>query len=133
MIKTLGTVLPGVLTALLVAPSLAAEHQSGRKVQQYVYVPTLTPRMQEASAWTDTENGVIGRHFARLSKATGAGQVILAGRTTEALDKTFRLVIFEAENQEAARHFMETDPAVEADIMSDTRYPYSVALYRKLR
>ena len=89
--------------------------------------------MQEASAWTDTENGVIGRHFARLAKATDAGQVILAGRTTEALDRTFGLVIFEAESEEAARLFMESDPAVEARIMSATLHPYSVALYRKLR
>jgi uncharacterized protein YciI len=133
MIKTLRTVLPFVLTALLVVPSLAAEHQSGRKLQQYVYVLKLTPRMQEATAWTDSENGVIGRHFARLAKATDAGQVILAGRTTEALDKTFGLVIFEAENEEAARRFMESDPAVEANIMSATLHPYSVALYRKIR
>jgi uncharacterized protein YciI len=89
--------------------------------------------MQEASAWTDTENGVIGRHFARLAKATDAGQVILAGRTTEALHKTFGLVIFEAESEEAARQFMESDPAVEASIMSATLHPYSVAHYRKMR
>ena len=40
------------------------------------------------------------------------GQVILAGRTSEALDKTFGLVIFEAESKTAARLFMESDPAV---------------------
>jgi hypothetical protein len=39
-------------------------------------------------------NGVVGRHFARHAKATDAGQVILAGRTTEALDRTSGLVIF---------------------------------------
>ena len=100
---------------------------------QYVYVLHLTPHMQEVNAWTDTENGVIGQHFARLAKATDAGQVILAGRTTEALDKTFGLVIFEAESEEAARRFMESDPAVVANIMSATLHPYSVALYRKAR
>ncbi len=133
MVNSFRTVLPFVFTALLVAPSLAAEHQSERKRQQYVYVLKLIPRMQEATAWTDTENGVIGRHFARLATATDAGQVILAGRTTEALDKTFGLVIFEAESEEAARLFMESDPAVEANIMSATLHPYSVALYRKMR
>jgi len=133
MVNSFRTVLPFVFTALLVAPSLAAEHQSESKRQQYVYVLKLIPRMQEATAWTDTENGVIGRHFARLAKATDAGQVILAGRTTEALDKTFGLVIFEAESEEAARLFMESDPAVEANIMSATLHPYSVALYRKMR
>ena len=76
---------------------------------------------------------MVGRHFARLAKATDAGQAILAGRTTEALDKTFGLVIFEAESEEAARLFMESDPAVEANIMSAMLHPYSVALYRKIR
>ena len=133
MVSAFRTVRPFVLTDLLAAPCLAAERQSGSKRQQYVYVLKLTTRMQEASAWTDTENGVIGRHFARLAKATDAGQVILAGRTTEALDKTIGLVVLEAESEEAARQFMESDPAVEASIMSATLHPYSVALYRKMR
>ena len=133
MVNAFRILLPFVLAALLVAPSLATENQPESKRQQYVYVLKLALRMQEANAWTDTENGVIGRHFARLAKAADTGQVILAGRTTEALDKTFGLVIFEAESDEAARLFMEADPAVEANIMSATLHPYSVALYRKTR
>jgi len=120
-----------VCTSLLVAPGFAAETESAVKPQQYVYVLHLTPRMREATAWTDADNGVIGQHFARLAKATESGQVILAGRTTEALDKTFGLVIFEAESDEAARLFMASDPAVVADIMTATLHPYSVALLRR--
>jgi uncharacterized protein len=131
MIKTLRLLVPSVFAAFILAPCAAAESQPAGKRLQYVYVLQLTPRMHEANAWTDTENGVIGQHFAHLAKATEAGQVILAGRTTEALDKTFGLVIFEAESEEAARHFMESDPAVVATIMSATLHPYSVALYRK--
>ena len=133
MVNSFRKVLPFVLGAVLVAAGSAAESQPVSNRQQYVYVLKLTPRMQAATAWTDTENGVIGRHFARLAKAADTGQVILAGRTTEALDKTFGLVIFEAESEEAARLFMESDPAVEANIMSATLHPYSVALYRKTR
>ena len=133
MIKTLRMVLPSLFAALLVAPGLAAETQPEGKRPQYVYVLQLTPRMHEANAWTDTDNGVIRQHFARLAKATDAGQVILAGRTTEALNKTFGFVIFEAENEQAARTFMESDPAVEADMMLATLHPYSVVLYRKTR
>ena len=133
MVNSFRKVLPFVLAAVLVAPGSAAESQPVSKRQQYVYVLKLTPRMQAATAWTDTENGVIGQHFARLAKAADSGQVILAGRTTEALDKTFGLVIFEAEGEEAARQFMESDPAVVANIMSATLHPYSVALYRTVR
>lgn len=133
MVDAFRMALPSLFAALLVAPGLAAESGPVGKPQQYVYVLQLTPRMHEANPWTDTDNGVIRQHFARLAKAADAGQVILAGRTTERLDRTFGLVIFEAESEEAARLFMESDPAVAANIMSATLHPYSVALYRKTR
>jgi hypothetical protein len=44
---------------------------------------------------------VIGPPFAR-ARTTDAGQSILAGRTTEGLNKTFGLVILKAESDEAA-------------------------------
>lgn len=131
MANTLRSLLPLLFAALLVAPCSATEVQPAIKLQQFVYVLHLTPRMHERHAWTEVENGVIGKHFARLAKATEAGQVILAGRTIEALDKTFGLVIFEAETEEAARLFMESDPAVVANIMTATLHPYSVALRRR--
>jgi uncharacterized protein len=133
MVNVLRLLVPSLFAAALAAPCPAAETQPASKRLQFVYVLHLTARMQEVNAWTDAENGVIGQHFARLAKATEAGQVILAGRTTEALDKTFGLVIFEAESEDAARLFMESDPAVVARIMSATLHPYSVALYRKTR
>ena len=131
MFRILRRLIAAPVAALLVTPVIATEAQSPTKPQQYVYVLHLAPRMHEKGAWTEVENGIIGQHFARLAKATAAGQVILAGRTTEALDKTFGLVIFEADSEEAARHFMEADPAVVANIMRATLHPYSVALYRK--
>ena len=117
--------------AVLVAPLGAIHAQQTHDRQQYVYVLHLTPRMHATSSWTDAENQVITHHFARLAKAAEGGQVILAGRTTESLDKTFGLVIFEADSDEAARQFMESDPAVAADLMTATLHPYSVALQRK--
>lgn len=131
MIKTGRNLILSLSAILLVAPFGATWAQHVNKSQQYVYVLHLTPRMQDTSAWSEVENRVIGQHFARLSKAAQAGQVILAGRTTESLDKTFGLVIFEAESDDAARNFMESDPAVVANIMSATLHPYSVALQRK--
>ncbi len=117
--------------ALLVTPLGAMEAQQMTSLKQYVYVLHLTPRMHETTSWTEAENKIIAQHFARLAKATEDGQVILAGRTTEPLDKTFGLVIFEAESNKAAKLFMESDPAVVGNIMSATLHPYSVALYRK--
>ena len=131
MINTARRVVLTLAAALLVVPCGALYAQQVTKAQQYVYVLRLTPRMHDQSAWTDAANGVVAQHFARLAKAADAGKVILAGRTTESLAKTFGLVIFEAENDEAAKAFMESDPTVVAGIMTATLHPYSVALHRK--
>lgn len=122
----------GGLAVALVASGLPVQAQPvAVKRPQFIYVLRIAPQFQQASAWTDTQNAMIGRHFGRLARATEAGQVILAGRSSEALDQTFGIVIFEAENEEAARLFMTTDPAVEGGLMTATLHPYSVALQRK--
>jgi uncharacterized protein len=131
MIKKIRTMVLSLSAALLVVPLQAIEAQQATSRKQYVYVLHLTPRMHETTSWTEAENRIIAEHFARLAKATEDGLVILAGRTTEPPDKTFGLVIFEAESNAAAKLFMESDPAVVGNIMSATLHPYSVALHRK--
>lgn len=101
------------------------------KREQYVYVLHLTPRMHEQSAWGEAESKIISEHFTRLAAAAEKGQVILAGRTNEPLPKTFGFVIFESENAEAAKSFMESDPAIVANIMTGSLHPYMVAIQRK--
>lgn len=100
-------------------------------MRQFIYVLRLVPRLQSQAAWTEADNKAVAAHFLRLKQAADAGSVIMAGRTSEALDKTFGLVVFEAADIEAARTFMETDPAVAAGVMTATLHPYSVALLRK--
>jgi uncharacterized protein YciI len=131
MITMFRRLLWSLCAALLAAPAGATHAPQANPRQQYVYVLHLTSRLHDKSAWTEAENKVVGQHFARLAKATEGGQVILAGRTTESLDKTFGLVVFEAESEEAARLFMESDPAVIAGVMTATLHPYSVTLLRK--
>lgn len=97
----------------------------------FLYVLKLTPKYQAESGWTDADRAIVGEHFERLARATDAGQVVLAGRTEEPLDRTFGLVVFEAGSEDAARRFMDTDPAVQAGIMQATLHPYGIALLRK--
>lgn len=124
--------LQAVLAVLLVTPLAQAQspHVSA-KPQQYIYVLRVAPHLQDQAKWTDKEKTAAGKHFERLKKATADGKVILAGRTTEALDKTFGLVVFEADTEAAAKTFMESDPAVVAGVMTATLHPYAVALQRK--
>ncbi len=113
------------------APAPAKEAAAAVKLKQFTYVLRLTPRLHDDNAWTDADKAVTGKHFAHLTAATKAGQVILAGRTMEPGDKTFGLVIFEAADEDAARTFMNSDPAVVAKVMTAELHPYSVALQRK--
>lgn len=118
--------------ALLAAPlALAQSPHAPAKPQQYLYMLRVAPQLQDDSKWTDKHKAAASKHFERLKKATADGKVILAGRTTEPLDKTFGLVIFEANSEADARAFMEADPAVVAGVMTATLHPYSVALERK--
>ena len=119
------------LAALAILPMGHVLAQQGEVPGQYVYVLRVAPQFQEEVAWTDTENAVVARHFARLSEAAKSGKLILAGRTTEPLDETFGIVIFEAESAAAASEFMQSDPAVIAGLMTATLHPYAVALQRE--
>ena len=119
-----------VFVALTVGLPFSGHAQEAEKLKQFVYVLRVAPNMQDEKTWTEADNRAVGAHFARLQKASKTGQVILAGRTTEPLDKTFGLVIFEADDEAAARRFMESDPAVKAGVMLATLHPYAVALKR---
>jgi uncharacterized protein len=113
-------------------PSAApAKETPAAKPKHFTYVLRLVPRLHDDNAWSDADKASVSRHFAHLSAATKAGQVILAGRTMEPGDKTFGLVIFEATDETAARSFMNSDPAVADKIMTAELHPYMVALQRK--
>lgn len=131
MTRIMNRLFAGVASALAILPVGELLGQQVQAREQYVYVLQVAPRFQQQATWTEAENAVVARHFDRLVLATKAGQVILAGRTNEPLDKTFGLVIFEADSETAAREFMESDPTVAAGLMTATLHPYAVALQRK--
>jgi len=117
-----------VATALLGHAGVHA--QATPKPQQFVYVLKVVPSLHDTAKWTERENAIVGRHFARLKSATEAGSVIFAGRTNEPLGTTFGLVVFEAADAAAAKAFMDADPAVAEGVMTATLHPYVLALRR---
>ena len=123
--------LAAAVAAFMIASGAAAETPVAAKPQQFLYMLRVAPHLHDDAKWSDKDKAATSRHFERLKKATADGKVILAGRTAEALDKTFGLVVFEAADEKAAKAFMEADPAVVAGVMTATLHPYSVALQRK--
>ncbi len=100
-------------------------------MRQFIYVLRIDAKLHDQSLWAEADRAAVSAHFEYLKAATEAGQVILAGRTVRDLDQTFGLVIFEANDETAARRFMDGDPAVRAGVMTAELHPYSVALIRK--
>ena len=98
--------------------------------KQFVYVLHLVPRLYDDAAWTEADAKAVGAHFVRLQEAAKEGRVILAGKTDEPAAETFGLVIFEAKDADAARAFMDEDPAVVAGVMTADLHPYAVAILR---
>ncbi|MBN2385889.1 MAG: hypothetical protein JXB85_02635 [Anaerolineales bacterium] len=79
---------------------------------------------------TPAESIMMEQHFAYLKQAAEAGQVLLAG---PCLDDTFGLVVFRAENDEAANAFMFADPSVRQNVMVAELHPLRISLLGKPR
>jgi uncharacterized protein YciI len=122
----------GVASLFMSGPlTVFPAEQGPGKPKQFIYVLRLVPRLYDDKAWTKEDNMAVDRHFARFKHAMEKGELILAGRTAEPGDKTFGIAIFQAPNDNAAREFMESDPAVVAGVMTAELHPFAVALERK--
>jgi uncharacterized protein YciI len=96
-------------------------------MKEYLCVirPTRIEMLVES---TPEEDEILDQHFAYLKDYTGKGTVLLAGRTLNTDDTALGIIIFRAESDEAARHFVDEDPAVKRGVMRAALYPYRVAL-----
>jgi uncharacterized protein YndB with AHSA1/START domain/uncharacterized protein YciI len=92
----------------------------------YYIRPARETFVQDA---TEDENRIVGEHFQYLSRLLSEGRVVMAGRTLE--DRPFGIVVFEAEDAEAAKKIMREDPAVAAGIFKSEVHPFRVALIRE--
>jgi uncharacterized protein len=97
----------------------------------YKIQPTRLEMLTEGS--TERESQLVAQHFQYLSDLTDQGVVIMVGRTQNNDASTFGIVIFEAEDEDAARQIMNNDPAVQNGVMRAELYPYKVALMRKVQ
>ena len=77
---------------------------------------------------TRDEQATVADHFAYLQKLHGEGVVRFAGRTTTDDERTFGIVVLDAEGDAAAKQVMNEDPAVLRGLMRATLYPFRTAL-----
>ena len=84
------------------------------------------PRPTFAEDATEAEQATVGEHFSYLTAALEAGTLILAGRTQD--EPPMGIGVFRAESDEAARAFLDGDPAVARGVFKAELRPYRVAL-----
>jgi uncharacterized protein YciI len=121
-----------LVAAAVTAPAADTPAAAPAQKKQFIYLLRLVERLHDDAAWTKADEETVGRHFRHLKAATESGQAIVVGRTLEAGDKTFGLVIFEADDADAARAFAESDPAVVAGVMTVEVRPFALVLIRKM-
>lgn len=97
-------------------------------MEQFIYrlMPIRGDMLEDGL--TDRENEVIESHLAYLSDLKEKGALKLAGRTTNTDASGFGVMIFEAENEEAARLIMANDPAVSEGVLGAQLFPFRIAL-----
>jgi uncharacterized protein YciI len=86
------------------------------------------PRENFAATMTDEEQAVWAVHFERFQRAMADGQLILVGPTLGPINTG--VAIFEADDEAAARRFMEEDPVVASGLATGELRPFKVALLR---
>jgi len=78
---------------------------------------------------TEHEAAILDEHFEYLQKLVAQGTVLTAGRTQNADERTFGIVIFAADSEAEAAELMRNDPAVSSGVMRAELFPYRTALW----
>jgi uncharacterized protein YciI len=73
------------------------------------------PRPDFAATMSEAESAVFAEHFQHLQRLLDDGALVLAGPTLG--ESNTGIAIFEAEDEEAARRVMESDPAVASGVV----------------
>lgn len=103
------------------------------EMKQYIYVLKLIPALRDAGNWTQNDEQIVDRHFAHLQGLLKENRLILAGKTEGLDEKTFGIVILEAESDANAAEMVKRDPAVAEGIMTAELFKYNVALLRSAK
>jgi len=98
------------------------------EVTEYLYKIQPTRLEMVTQGPSPDEAALVAQHLAYLQGLAAQGVVVLAGRTLNADERTFGVVIFRASSEQAARSIMNNDPAVKNGIMRAELYPYRIAV-----
>ena len=78
---------------------------------------------------TEQEAAIVKEHFEHLQRLVASGTVLMAGRTLNADERTFGIVVLVAESEAHAAELVRDDPAVKHGVMRAELFPYRIALW----
>lgn len=96
--------------------------------QQYLYRIQPVRSDMLTGEPTQEEQDITIQHFNYLKDLMDQGTVVLAGRTINTDPSSFGIVIFVAEDDNAAKQIMLNDPAIKNRIMRGEIFPYRMAI-----
>lgn len=95
----------------------------------WVYLIVGHSRKDLMETLTPEETGILRAHYNYLKQLTEEGRVVVAGPCTDMIGPG--IVIFHADNEDAARELMANDPAVEAGLFKAELHPIRLSLLRE--
>jgi uncharacterized protein YciI len=95
---------------------------------QFISIVRATRAGMLTGGPTPEEASVIEHHFRYVQDLVQQGTALLVGRTTRHDPDTFGLVIFRADDEEAAVRLAAADPAVAEGVMAAEVHPFDVLL-----
>jgi uncharacterized protein len=97
-------------------------------MNQYIYtVQVVRQAMLESP--TEEEQRIAGEHLAYMQNLMDSGVGIFAGAIQLRDSRHLGLVVYQAENDEAAKAILHNDPAVQNRILRGRWFPYRIALW----
>ncbi len=97
-------------------------------LQQFITILNPTRIGMLTDGPTEFEEKTVSAHFEYLKELEKKGIVLLAGRTLTEDEKTFGIVIFLAEDLDAAKQVTVNDPVIINGVMQAELFPFRIAL-----
>ena len=95
---------------------------------QFIYTLQPTRLGMLSDGPSAEEQAAVMAHVSHLEAEAANGRVLLACRAQTNHEKTFGIVILQADSEQEAEQLMRADPAVAQGVMTAELYPYRVAV-----
>jgi uncharacterized protein YciI len=96
---------------------------------QFLYRVTPTRVAMLTDGPTEREASIVREHFQYLQRLLDERVVLMAGRTLNADERAFGIIVLVATSEAVAADLVQNDPAVKHGIMNAELFPYRVALW----